>query len=463
MFPREVYIRRRQQLKERVGSGIILLLGNEESSMSYKDNWYSFRQDSSFLYFFGLDRPGLAGIIDVDNGAEIICGDDVSVEEIVWVGTQVSLQEQAEKSGINTIRAQKAIELILKSAQEQGRQIHFLPPYRPENILKLSAWLGIAPAAVNSTSSVTLIKAIVALRSIKSAEEVSEIEKAINVTADMQLTAIRATRQGMTEAQVAGMLHEVVISSGGNLAFPLILTVNGQILHNHYGSTILGEGQMVLCDCGAESAMHYAGDLTRTFPVDTRFTNQQREIYEIVLGAHRAAADKLEPGKLYRDIHLWACEKLAEGLKQVGLMKGDIKEAVAQGAHALFFPCGLGHMLGLDTHDMEDLGEEYVGYTDDIKKSTQFGLKSLRLARALEPGFVLTVEPGLYFIPELIDLWAANKKFEQFINYDKLSAYRSFGGIRIEEDFLITAQGSRLLGKDLPKTIEGIEAFREQR
>ena len=324
----------------------------------------------------------------------------------------------------------------------------------------LSALLGTNQAALSSMVSVQLIKAIIAQRSIKSAAEIAEIEKAVNITIDMQLEAMRYAKEGMTEADVAGKLHGLAISAGGNLSFPTILTVNGQILHNHYSDTVLRNGQMVLCDCGAETAMHYAGDLTRTFPVGKSFSTIQKEIYALVLNTVEAAAGLLKPGILYKDVHLFACEKLVEGLQQFGLMKGDVKEAVAEGAHALFFPCGLGHMMGLDTHDMENLGEQYVGYTDELKKSTQFGLKSLRLGKALEEGFVLTVEPGLYFIPEFIDQWEAEKKFTRFINYDKLSPYKTLSGIRLEDDYLITKNGCKLLGKQLPKSPEEIESFR---
>jgi Xaa-Pro aminopeptidase len=271
---------------------------------------------------------------------------------------------------------------------------------------------------------------------------------------------MKGARDGMTEAQLAGGLQGIAIAAGGNLSFPTILTVNGQVLHNHYGQTVMKDGRIVICDSGAENALHYAGDMTRTFPVGRRFTAQQREMYDIVLGAQEAAIAALRPGVLYRDVHALAAEKLMEGLKQAGVAKGDPREAVAAGAHTLVFQCGLGHMMGLDVHDMEDLGEEYVGYTETMKKSREFGWKSLRLARALEPGFVVTIEPGLYFIPELMDQFRAEKRFLDFIDYDKLDTFRSFGGIRIEDDLLITDSGSRILGKPLVKKVEEVEALR---
>jgi len=460
MFDKSTYIRRRAALKHQLGQGLVLLPGNEDSSMNYKDNLYHFRQDSSFLYFFGLDRPGLAAVLDIDNDKEIIYGNDLTLDDIVWTGPQPSLAEQAEPVGISDVQPSAALAVELASARGMGRTIHFLPPYRPENILKLSAWLGFSPAALKGHASVPLIKAVVAQRSIKSAEEIAQIEAAVEVTAAMHLAAIKGARDGMTEAQLAGVLHGIAISSGGNLAFPTILTVNGQVLHNHYGNTVMKEGQIAICDSGAENAMHYAGDMTRTFPVGKTFTSLQREMYDIVLASQEAAVAALRPGVLFRDVHALASEKLVEGLKAAGVMKGDPKEAVAAGAHTMVFQCGLGHMMGLDVHDMEDLGEEYVGYTDELKKSKDFGWKSLRLARSLEPGFVVTIEPGLYFIPELMDRWGAEKKYADFIDYKKLEALRHFGGIRIEEDLVVTANGSRLLGKPLAKTAAAIEELR---
>jgi Xaa-Pro aminopeptidase len=454
MFEKEIYIKRRKRLKEQVGKGFILLLGNEESSINYLDNTYHFRQDSNFLYFFGIDRPGLMAIIDIDNNNEIIFGNDIGVEDIIWTGPLKSLNEHADLVGVTKVLPASSIVEKIKKVLAEKRKIHYLPPYRPDNMQKLNSWLNIPFDLLKSGASVTLIKAIVAQRSIKSQEEIEEIEKGVNVTVDMQLEAARLATEGISETKIAGIIQGIAVSAGGNLAFPTILTVNGQILHNHSQSNILKNGQMLLCDCGAETSMHYGGDLTRTTPVDKQFSTRQKQIYDVVLQAHEAAIESLHPGVFFKDVHLLACERLAEGLKLIGLMKGDTIEAVRQGAHAMFFQCGLGHMLGLDTHDMEDLGEEYVGYTDEIKKSTQFGLKSLRLGRKVETGFVLTVEPGIYIIPELIDLWKSENKFSEFINYEELETYKDFGGIRIEEDFLITKDGSDLLGKYLAKTVE---------
>ncbi len=460
MFEKRVYQQRRRKLRQDIGKGLILLLGNEDSAMNYKDNLYPFRQDSSFLYFFGMDKPGLAALVDIDHDTEIVFGNDLTIDDIVWTGLQPSLAEQAEPAGVSDTRPLAALLPELISARGAGRTIHFLPPYRPENILKISAWLGLAPAAVKSHASVPLIKAVVAQRSIKSTEEITQIEAAVDITAAMHAAAIRGAREGITEAQLAGVLHGIAISSGGNLSFPIIMTVHGQVLHNHYSNTVMKAGQIAICDAGAENSMHYAGDMTRTFPIGKKFTTLQREMYDIVLHAQEAAVAALRPGILFRDVHALAAQKLIEGLKSAGIMKGDPEEAVAAGAHTMVFQCGLGHMMGLDVHDMEDLGEEYVGYTEDLKKSKDFGWKSLRLARALEPGFVVTIEPGLYFIPELMDRWGSDKKYADFIHYDKLEALRDFGGIRIEEDLLITAEGSRLLGKPLAKTADAVEELR---
>ena len=457
MFKKEIYIKRRKRLMEQVGKGLILLLGNEESSMNYLDNTYHFRQDSNWLYFFGIDRPGLTGVIDIDSNEEILFGNDISVEDIIWAGPLKSLQEHGAEVGVLKVLSASSVSEKIKKALSENRRIHFLPPYRADSMQKLSSWLNISVNSLKTGASIDLIKAVVAQRSIKSNEEVEEIEIGVNTTIDMQLKAAQLAIDGISETQIAGIIQGIAVSAGGNLGFPTILTINGQILHNHSQGNILKNGQMLLCDCGAETSMHYGGDLTRTTPVDKKFTTRQKEIYDIVLDAHTSAIDALKPGVFYKDVHVLACERLAEGLKSIGLMKGDVKEAVNEGAHAMFFQCGLGHMLGLDTHDMEDLGEQYVGYTDDFKKSTLFGLRSLRLGRKLEEGFVITVEPGIYMIPELIDLWRSENKFLDFINYDKLETYKDFSGIRIEEDLLITEKGSRILGKHLGRTVNESE------
>lgn len=459
MFHPETYIQRRKELKKKIGKGLLLFLGNEESPMNYPDNGYHFRQDSSFLYYFGLDFPGLAAIIDIDENREIVFGNELTIDDIVWMGTQPTLVEKGRSVGIEITAPVSEMALFLDKAATAGRPIHFLPPYRPENKIRLWNLLGIPPVELADKASSELIRAVVRQRSYKSEEEIAEIESAVAVSVKMHVAAMKMARPGMREMEMAAEMQRIATASGGQLAFPIICTIHGQTLHNHHHGNVLKPGDMVLCDSGAESPLHYAGDLSSTFPVDSAFSPRQREIYQIQLNAYQAAVRALRPGVSNLEVHLLACRTLSQGLKEIGLMKGDIEEAVGQGAHAMFFPCGTGHMMGLDVHDMEDLGEKYVGY-DEKPRSTQFGLKSLRLARPLEPGFVVTIEPGIYFIPELIDRWKAERKFSDFIDYEKLESYRDFGGLRNEEDFLITADGSRRLGPPKPVRIEEIEALR---
>jgi len=459
MFSAATYIQRRNELKKKMSTGILLFLGNEESPMNYTDNTYPFRQDSSFLYYFGLDFSGLAAIIDLDEDKEIIFGNELTIDDIVWMGTQPSLKEKGALVGIHRTAPTGQLAETLASAVKSGRTIHFLPPYRAENKIKIMDLLGIRPADSGKNASVEFIKAVVSQRVYKSDEEIAEIEKAIDTSVLMHKSAMKNARAKMKEVELMAEIQRIAVAAGGQLAFPVICTINGQTLHNHHYGNTLKSGDMVLCDTGAETALHYGGDLSSTFPVDQSFTPRQREIYAIQLTAYNAAIDALKPGVNNRDIHLLACKTLVEGLKEIGLMKGRIEDAITEGAHAMFFPCGTGHMMGLDIHDMEDLGETYVGYNEQAR-SSQFGLKSLRLARPLEPGFVITIEPGIYFIPELIDRWQGEKRFLEFINYEKLESYRHFGGIRNEENFLITQDGHRRLGQAKPVTIEEVEAVR---
>lgn len=456
MFSKETYIKRRRELSKEFKSGILLFPGNGESPMNYTDNTYHFRQDSSFLYYFGLNLPNLVGIIDIDENKEFIFGNDFTIDDIIWMGSQKTISEQSELVGIENTSAISEMIKLLKSARQKVRKIHFLAPYRAETKIHLLNWLGIYPKESDKKASAKLTKAVINQRIYKSKEEIIEIEKAVNITVDMHLAAMHMIKPGMSEAQIAAKVNGVALASNGNLSFPIIATVNGQTLHNHYHGNILSKGQMLLLDAGAETEMGYGGDLSSTIPVDLKFSSKQKEIYQIALTGHEAAVKAMQPGIRFEDIHILAAKTLAEGLKDLGFMKGNIDDAIINGAHALFFPCGLGHMMGLDIHDMENLGEVDVGYNGK-EKSTQFGLKSLRLGRELEPGFVLTIEPGIYFIPELIDLWKSENKHKDFLNYDKIEEYRNFGGIRNEEDFVITENGYQLLGKKLPKTIDDVE------
>ena len=457
MFSKETYRNRRETLKKSVGSGILLFLGNEETGMNYADNTYRFRQDSTFLYYFGLDYAGLAAIIDIDNDREIIFGDELTIDDIVWMGTQPTLREKASMVGISETLPVSEVRNYLDKAINNGQTIHYLPIYRAEHAVKLAGLLGIRIGS--QQPSVPFIKGVVNMRNYKTAEEIAELEKACDVTADMHIEAIRCVKTGMKEYEVAAALEAVAQANGCFISFPTIATVNGQTLHNHYHGNTIKEGDMVLIDAGAETAMGYCGDMSSTVCAGKNFTSRQREIYDIQVASHLAAVQALRPGVRFSDVYDLSCRVICEGLKDLGIMKGDPAEAVAAGAHAMFFPCGLGHMMGLDVHDMENLGEVWVGY-DGEPKSTQFGRKSLRLARPLEPGFVLTIEPGIYFIPELIDLWKSEGRFKDFINYDKVGTYKDFSGLRNEEDYLITETGARRLGKKIPLTAEEVEALR---
>ena len=459
MFQSTTYIERRKVLKERTEKGLILFLGNEDSPMNYTDNPYHFRQDSTFAYYFGINRPGLAAVIDIDNDQEIIFGDEYIVEDYVWMGPQPTIAEQADACGVADVRPADKLYGMLQEAKESGRQIHFLPLYRPENKIKLMNLIGVDPADVADKFSLSLVKAVISQREIKTEEEIIELTNAVDVSVDMHVAAMKFAKPGMTEAEVTAEIHKIAIAAGGNISFPIIATKNGQTLHNHYHGNIIKEGDMFLTDAGYENPMLYAGDLSSTFPVSKKFTPKQREIYQLTLDAHQASIDALGLGVPFRNAHIAACTTIFNGLKDMGFTKGDAMDAFEAGAHALFFPCGTGHMMGLDVHDMEDLGEVWVGY-DGQPKSTQFGLKSLRFAKPLQPGHVFTIEPGIYFIPELIDLWRSQNKFNDFINWDKVDSYRNFGGIRNEEDFVLTENGARLLGKPKPKTIEEVESLR---
>ena len=445
---------------EQVGSGIILILGNNEVGMNYPANTYHFRQDSNFLYFFGISQPGLAGAIDVEEGSAMIFGDELSMEDIVWTGTMPTLADRAAKTGVDKTLPFKELSAFVKNAVAKKRPLHFTPPYRHDNMILLSKLTAFPFGKLKAKASVELIKAIVEQRSHKSEEEVKEMENAVDISRAMHLAVMKAAAPGKRESQLAGIAQGIATSMGNGTSYPIIMTVRGQVLHNHDHSNILRSGQMVLGDFGAENRNHYAGDITRTMPVDKKFTSRQKDIYNIVLEAETKSIEACLAGEKYLDIHLDAAKILAEGLKNLGLMKGDMDEAVAQGAHALFFPHGLGHMIGLDVHDMEDLGEDHVGYSENVKRSKLFGTAYLRLGRRLEPGFVLTVEPGIYFIPELMALWEVEKKFPDFINYDQLDEWQGFGGIRIEDNILVTDDGPRILGKPIPKTVEEVEEFR---
>ncbi len=459
MFPKATYIDRRGTLQNRFENGLLFFLGNNESPMNYADNCYPFRQDSSFLYYFGLDQPELAAVLDVDEGSTTIFGDELTIDHIVWMGDLPTIAERATDAGVTNTRPRAALVDVVKSAVATGRPVHFLPPYRADNSILLSGLLGIPITALADNASVEFIRAVVDQRSIKSDEEVAQLDEAVSTSVDMHRAAMRMARPGMTEFEIAAEVERIAVAAGGRISFPVIATIHGETLHNQFHGNTLSDGDLFLLDCGAESAMGYAGDLSSTFPVSPTFSDRQRMIYDLQLEAYNAAVAMLAPGVANRDVHFAAARVITEGMKGLGLMKGDTDEALAAGAHAMFFPCGTGHMMGLDVHDMEDLGEVWVGWNGE-PKSTQFGLKSLRLGRALEPGFVVTVEPGIYFIPQLMDLWRSQNHCAEFLDFDALDQWRDFGGVRNEEDFLITKDGARRLGKAKPLTIDEVESLR---
>lgn len=457
MFSKETYTERRRRLAEKVGGGLILLLGNDESGRNFEDAPYPYRQDSTFLYYFGLPYAGLNAVIDADSGESILFGDELSIDHIVWMGTQPTLHEKAHNVGVEHMMTSDSLRGVLDAARKAGRTIHTLPEYRAEHTLKLWRLLDLKPG--DHKASVDLIRAIVDQRNHKSAEEIEEIERACNVTADMHIETIRCVRPGMYEYEVMAALERVAAANNCTLSFNTICTINGQTLHNPYHGNLIKPGDMVLVDAGAETQMGYAGDMTSTIPADRRFTPRQKAVYDVQVAAHQAAVEMLRPGVPFIDVHNRAAEVVAQGMRDLGMLSCSAQDAVESGAYALFFQTGLGHLMGLDDHDMENLGEVWVGY-DGKPKSTQFGRKSLRLARPLEPGMVHTIEPGVYFIPELIDLWKKEGRFADQIVYSEVEKWRDWGGVRNEEDFLITDTGARRLGKKIPLTTDEVEAMR---
>jgi len=458
MFTSATYQERRKVLRTSFTTGLLLFPGADETPLNYPANGYHFRQESSFLYYWGLDEPGLVALIDIDAGTETLFGTERDLDDEIWMGPCAPLRERAAKAGISVVRPRSELAAIMVAAQKARRRVHYLPQHRAEARLFIEEHLGILASAAGHHASVELIKAVVAQRSLKSADEVAEIEQAIAVSREMYQLAMRMTASGLVEQQIVGAVEGLALGYGAHTSFPTIFSVRGETLHNHDHSGIMRDGQLALLDSGVESPLHYASDITRAFPVSGKFDARQKAVYEIVLAAQEKAISLIKPGTLFRDIHLATARSIAEGLVGLGLLRGDPKAIVDAGAHALFFPHGLGHMLGLDVHDMEGLGENFVGYNAEVTRSTQFGLAFLRMARRLEPGHVVTVEPGLYFIPALIKTWRGEKRHADFIDYDKAESFIGFGGVRIEDDVLVTGDGHRVLGPAIPKTVAEIEA-----
>lgn len=462
MFSKDTYIKRRKELKELVGSGVIIIFGNNESPCNFPNNGYApFRQDSSFLYYFGQNRDGLVGVIDVDNDIETLIGDDIDIEDIVWYGSVDSVHDMAEQVGIQNTAPMKSLKTICNNAMSKKRKIHFLPPYRWDIKLQIFDLLGIHPNQQKEEASLTLIQAVVKMRSTKSAEEIEELERAAVIGYKMHTTAMRLTRPGLTEKYVAGQVDGIANSYGAMVSFPTIFTQHGEIMHGNPSMNILQEGRLALCDAGAETINNYCSDNTRTMPVSGKFTQRQLEIYSIVEACHDYTLEVAKPGVKYADVHFAVCRLMFDKLKELGLAKGDTEEAVRAGAHAMFLPHGLGHMMGMDVHDMENLDQVNVGFDEETRPNLeQFGTNCLRMGRRLQEGFVVTDEPGIYFIPTLIDEWRAKGHCKDFLCFDKLETYKDFGGIRIEDDLLITADGARFLGNErIPYHPKDVEAY----
>lgn len=464
MFDKQTYIKRRAQLKKEVGEGIIILFGNNESPANGPYNGYHpFRQDSCFLYYFGQNRDGLVGVIDIDNDTEMLIGDDIDIEDIVWFGSVDSVKDMAEQVGVAISAPMKQLKTICNQALDQKRKIHFLPPYRHDIKLLIYDLLGIHPIQQQESASIQLIKAVVKMRSVKEPQEIEELKRAAIIGYRMHTTAMKLAKAGVTEKFVAGQVDGIANSYGAMVSFPTIFTQHGEIMHGNPSMAQLQEGRLTLCDAGCETINNYCSDNTRTYPVSGKFTQRQLEIYSIVEACHDHALEIAKPGMKYRDVHFSVCRLMTERLKELGLMKGDTDEALKAGAHAMFLPHGLGHMMGMDVHDMEALGQVNVGFDEETRPQLdQFGTNALRMGRRLQEGFVVTDEPGIYFIPALIDEWKASKHCAEFLNFDKLETYKDFGGIRIEDDILITKEGCRIVGdKIIPYHPTELETYLE--
>lgn len=464
MFDKQTYVNRRAKLKSLVKDGIIILFGNNESPCNYPSNgYYPFRQDSSFLYYFGQNRDGLVGVIDIDNNRETIFGNDIDIEDIVWYGSVDSVHDLAAQVGVENTAPMRALKSTCNEALKLKRKIHFLPPYRHDIQIQIFDLLGIHPVQQKEAASMELIKAVVKMRSAKEPQEIEELERAAEIGYMMHTTAMKLTHPGVTEKFVGGQVDGVANSYGAKVSFATIYSQHGEIMHGNPSMSVLEAGRLALCDAGAETINNYCSDNTRTMPVSGKFTQRQLEIYSIVEACHDYVLEVAKPGVKYFDVHLAVCRLMTDRLKELRLMKGDTEEAVAAGAHAMFLPHGLGHMMGLDVHDMENLDQINVGFDEETRPNLeQFGTNCLRMGRRLEKGFVVTDEPGIYFIPALIDDWKAKGHCKEFINFDLLETYKDFGGIRIEDDILVTEDGCRFIGaKRIPYHPKDVEAFME--
>ncbi len=460
MFDKNVYIERRRTLlgkmREAGAQGILLFIGNAEAPAQYKDNCYKFRQDSTWLYFFGLDEPMMAAVIDLESGEETLFADDVEIGDIIWMGPQPSVRSKAESVGIAGSGPYAGVDKCVKAAVKAGRPVHYIAPSRYFNKLRLMEMLG--RYRVEDGVSLLMTESIISMRLVKEDVEIAAIDEACALGYEMHSVARDSIVPGIIEQEIVGKMEGVTLAKGWGVSFPTILTQHGETLHNHLHDKVIEPGKLMVIDAGAESNLHYASDFTRTYPTSGKFTQKQREIYQIVCDCNEYAFSLTRPGITYREVHLATARKMLEGLSALGLVHGDLDEMVREGIAGLFQPHGLGHNMGLDVHDMEDLGENLVGYDKDQTRAKQLGLGSLRMARRLVPGHVITDEPGIYFIPALIDKWKAEGTGKAFVNFDRLASYYDFGGIRLEDDVLVTETGARRLGPNrLPISPDDVE------
>ncbi len=462
MFSATTYTERRAELARRVGRGLILVPGNHNSPYNYPNNTYSFRQDSTFLYYFGLNLPDLAGVVDAESGEAWLFGNDFTVEDIIWTGPQPTLVELGAQVGVaaaNCLPYAAFGEAVAK-AKSQGRAIHFLPPYRGENKVELAELLATDPGSLHGMKSVDMMFAVAEMREVKSGEELEALERAFHIGYAMHTTAMRMCREGVVEREIAGAIEGVACRMGLGTSFGSIVSQHGETLHNLNCDGVLENGRLLLVDAGGESLENYCSDHTRTYPVSGRFTDRQRDIYNIVLRAHDEVPAMMKTGAMYMDVHRHALTVMAEGLRAQGLVNGMAEDVVASGAMYLFMPHGLGHGMGMDVHDCEAIGERSFDFSEVAERAAASATCVHRATWRLRAGTVLSDEPGIYFIPALIDRSRAEGLYKGIVNYDEVEKYKDFGGIRIEDDIIVTDGGGRMIGgeKRIPVTVEELEA-----
>lgn len=471
MFESKVYQRRRsaliQSMRSKGQSGIMIFVGNNDViSQGWNASVYDFRQDSAWIYYFGVDQPSWAGIIDIDSGDVKAYANDVDIDDIVWMGPQISVKEMASWAGVDATAPFSVWFDDVKKAMAKGRRVHFLPTLRDYNALQLMAATGYTFAQVKSKgtgdgphASVEFIQSVIDMRLVKEDCEVEELDKAGEIGYQMHVLARNSIALGAYEDEIAKNMEYFSKANGWGLSFEIILSQHGETLHNRAYHRAIEPGKLLVVDAGIESNTHYTSDHTRTYPTSGVFSTKQKDIYQIVLDCHEFAFSQIKPGISYRDIHKATVRLMLSKLKDLGLVHGDLDEMAAKGIGGLFMPHGLGHNMGIDVHDMEEYGEDLVGYDPDQTRAKQLGLGNLRMARLLRPGHVITDEPGIYFIPALIEKFKKEGLGYDFVNYQALEGYYDFGGIRIEDDVLVTADGARRIGYHrLPATVEDIEA-----